>query len=210
MTAEGYLGGADALPFMLSLDPSRNLFARPVNIDLAVEVKQEEVARRASVVAEQKENELNVYNQRSEKRAALDEQLKANRLRNVAGKEPLSQSLGEVYHTLQPGVSLPQGKSIQANDAFFATPWRSLGMFVLSISMMKARSIELKHHPFHAVLIRPCGTGGSALLVWPLPRLGRLPDQPSLIRGHGTPITAFALSTVQPNLVASGASDAIV
>jgi hypothetical protein len=52
--------------------------------------------------------------------------------------------------------------------------------------------------------------GGSALLVWPINKLGRLPDQPALVRGHPTPLTAFALSPVQQHLLATGASDGVV
>jgi coronin-7 len=52
--------------------------------------------------------------------------------------------------------------------------------------------------------------GGSALLVHPIGKTGRLSATPALIRGHAQPLTCFSLSNVQPNLVATGSMDALV
>ena len=49
--------------------------------------------------------------------------------------------------------------------------------------------------------------GGSALCVWPLLKMGRLPDKPFVIRGYGSAITAFAVSAIQENLMATGNAD---
>ena len=48
------------------------------------------------------------------------------------------------------------------------------------------------------------------MAVWPLTVLGRLPEQPHLIRGHATPITTFSVSSIQDTLIATGAADAHV
>ncbi len=48
------------------------------------------------------------------------------------------------------------------------------------------------------------------MLVHPLGKLGRLADQPALVRPHSTPVTAFTLSSVQPTLLATGAADAVI
>lgn len=73
--------------------------------------------------------------------------------------------------------------------------------------MSLARNIVANEHVF----VTPWkALGGSAVCVWPLKSLGRLPEAPHLIRGHTTPISALALSNLQPNLVATGAADAHV
>jgi hypothetical protein len=127
LTAAEYLGGKDANPFLLSLDPAHALFQRAVNVDLGAELQQKAEKEKIESAEQKKQAELDAYAKASDKRASIDAQLKSNRLRNLAGKEPLPQSLNEVYHNLQPGVSLSQGKSIAANDTFWATPWRTLG-----------------------------------------------------------------------------------
>ena len=87
----------------------------------------------------------------------------------------------------------------------------SLGEYVYELQQGPAVSLSRNIAANSQFWATPWKTlGGSALLVHPLAKLGRMAAKPAVIRGHASAMTAFVLSTVQPSLVATGAMDALV
>lgn len=92
----------------------------------------------------------------------------------------------------------------------YATPWKKEVRYdniKLGVTSSEGNSLKC-NSSFFAVPWRT--TGGGSLMVWPIEKQVKLPDEPGVISGHVGQINDFDLHPFTPTIVATGGDDALV